>query len=149
MATYTIEYLSDEPIFIITLLPEFSLARDLLQEQAEVKAFLDSADRHYFYVLDISLASISIDDVIMAANVGARGKAGEIRTEGETSVWRHPNTFPDGKVLITTNNFIKLAARGLNTTAFGNLNVHTVESREEALLYCREKLAESGFTHQG
>ncbi len=140
MTPYTFEVFPDEPIFVITLLPDFSLARDLAEEHAMVRQFLDQADKRYFYVLDIRQATLGVEDVISAANSGALGRGSSGTGQDEIPVWKHPNV--QGRALITENGLIKLAAKGLNSRAFGNLDVTIVSTLEEALDHCRAVIAQ-------
>ncbi len=139
MKNYEIEVIPDARVIAVHVTPEYSIARDMPVSRVESKALLDAATEKHFYVLDITHLSVSLEEMIAASNLGARGKAVDMQVEDDTPLWHHPNIIEN--VVVSKSGIIKLAAKGLSSNAFGNLNIKVVETMEDALAYCREYFA--------
>lgn len=129
MSTYTIEQLSQEPIYITVMTPEYSVSQDQAHSTAEGRAILDAVDEPVYWIVDIRQLSISLDDIISGSNQGARG---------EEPLWHHP--MIKEFVFVSGSTLVKLAAKGLNTEVFGNLNLTVCDSVEQAIEMCRAKI---------
>lgn len=93
---------------------------------ADVRALLDEAQEPTFYILDISRLKLSLNDVIVGANTGARG---------ETPLWHHP--MIKELVTVSADGLVQLAAKGLSSLTFGNLHIRVFGTLDEAVEYCR------------
>jgi hypothetical protein len=130
MSTYDIHKFENEPIFIMTLTPEYSIARDLPQSNADAKAVLDAATEPMLGILDLTKASaFGIDDLIAACNTNARG---------EKPIWHHP--MQRDMILVTESRLLKLATQGLRSVTFGGVSVQVFENVDEALAYYRSRI---------
>ena len=137
---YRIELLSDEPILLFETYPEYTLSGDWRQVDIETRQFLDQSSEPLFYLIDITKASLSLEDIVLAANIGARGPNTEAMNQ-EIPLWKHPNI--QEMVFVTTRPILTLAAKGLDSLAFGNIKTKTFATQEEALGYIRARVAES------
>lgn len=135
---YYVELVPDEPILIFGAYKEYSLAEDQPQAGAEVQQYLDQASEPLYHILDITEASLSLDDVILAANFGARGQNNSAKGQ-HGPVWKHPNI--QELIFVTNKKLVNLAVRGLDSLMFGNIQAKVFYTQEEALEYIRVKIA--------
>jgi hypothetical protein len=127
MSTYKIERLPGEPILIHTLLEGWSVADDMPVNIDQLIEHLDAADEPLYYIGDLSSGlRLSLQDVILAANRTARGS---------NALFHHPNLRE--LLMVTDLKLFELAARGLDSQAFGNVPVSVFQTLEEALEYAR------------
>ncbi|MBN1681023.1 MAG: hypothetical protein JW966_12110 [Anaerolineae bacterium] len=128
MKPYTLKKLDDQPVVVLTVSADYQVTRDMPESRAELNAFLDTIDEPVFYILDLREASFSLDDIIRGASMGGRGS--------EAS-WHHPKLRR--VILISGEDMVKLAAKGLSADVFGNLNVSVYDSLDKALAYVNEQ----------
>ena len=83
MKTYEVEVLPNEPIIITRILQGYKANVDMPNSDAEARAILDQASEPMFKIVDVTQLSLSLDDIVFAANMGARG-IGESRRSGVT-----------------------------------------------------------------
>ncbi len=127
MSTYKIEKLPGEPILVHTTFEGWSMADDLPASIDQAMEHLDAADEPLYYISDLSSGlRLSLQDVILGANWTARGG---------NAVFHHPNLRE--MLVVTDTRLIELAARGLDSEAFGNVPVSVFGTLEEALEYAR------------
>lgn len=131
MKTYSIEVFSDQPIVVTYISKEYKITEDMPKSDAEVRAILEKAGEPLFDIVEASALTVSLDDVILSSNKGARG---------EQPIWHHPKVRE--MIFIHPSALVKLAARGMNTAIFGNLNVKVFKTLEDALAYVRSKTHE-------
>ena len=132
--TYTIEKVPDAPIVI--MVHDSRQSPEELQEViAAVSATVDAQPEPVFMVLDIHKLDLGVDDLISAASTGARGPG---------AVLHHPKIREN--LVVSSKSVVKMAMKGLTTATFGNVKVRVFKTQEEALGYCREKIAETA-TH--
>ena len=74
---------------------------------------------------------MTLDDIVAGVNNLSRG---------ESALWKHPNIKE--LIFVTTNTNIQMAAKGLNSLMFGNIQAEIFETREEALEYIHVKMTE-------
>ncbi|NDJ55218.1 MAG: hypothetical protein GYB68_19270 [Chloroflexi bacterium] len=133
MPTFHIEQVPGEPIFILELHEDFCIS-DQIQSDEVSRTILDAQEEPAFFIVDLRhMPPLTLDDLIRAANQGARS---------ETPVWHHPKL----RQLIFASELpiIRLAAQGLNSAPFGNLSVEVFETVDEALAYCHEQIRAAG-----
>ena len=124
--TYGIEKLTNEPIILATMSPKYSVGRDMTNSDNEIRIMLDAGQEDMFVIADIRQVSLSFNNVMIGSSKGARTQA---------ALWHHPKIKK--MIFISNSNIVKLAARGLNSPFYGNLNVKVFETPEQALVYCR------------
>ncbi len=56
----------------------------------------------------------------------------------ETSSWRHPNLRQ--VLLVTQDNLTRIAAKGMNSELFGNMNIAVFTTLDDALAHARSEL---------
>ena len=123
---YHIEKLPGKPIIIAALQADFKIANDWEEFISKLMALLDDQPEPVFYISDLRQASFSFDDLLTGTNLATRGSS---------AVLKHPNVREN--LVITTSSMLKLAAKGLNSVTFGNIDVKVFDSVEEALAYCQ------------
>lgn len=126
--SFTVEKHPDLPCLIVTVLPGFRLKRDMPESDRLTLELLDAAGGPLFNVLDLTRARLSLSDVIDGANMGSRGSE---------PIWKDPRIRQT--LIVTSSRVIELAAAGMNSPAFGNLNVGTFPTLDAALQYIREQ----------
>ncbi len=130
MATFTNEKLPDLPALLTTLSAEFRVTRDMAASDAATIALLEQVDEPVFNVVDVSKLRVTMEDILQGSNRGGRG---------ESAIWHHPRIRQT--IFISDSKIIQLAARGMNSFSFGNLNIPVFPTLEEALVYIRQELS--------
>ena len=130
MSNYTVEKLPDEPILYSWLSESWSPS-ELPTVSDELSAVLDAVDEPLLYISNIDNISLNIEEIISSASLVARGSG---------SVLHHPNIRE--YIVVTKIKLFQLAAKGLDSAAFGNLPVKIFETEEEAFAYARARVAE-------
>ncbi len=124
--SFNIEMLPDEPIILMTVYTDFDPEHDMPVIESQLREMLDAAETTLDFVLNFSQVSLSLDQVISIINSVTRG---------ENPLLHHPNMGKQARV--TSNRMIQLAAKGLNSKAFGFLSVNVFETVDDALEYIR------------
>jgi hypothetical protein len=119
---HTLTLMEDPPVLIGTPQKGFSIAEDWAPGEAEMRQILDAREEPLFYISDIRVMKLTLDDLIAGANLGSRGQA---------PIWQHPKIR--GVYLISDLKMVELAARGLNSPIFGNMKVRVYKTVEAAL----------------
>ena len=109
----------------------YTVAEDWPQGDAETREYLDQAAEPLYHIVDVTEVSLALDDIVLGSNRMARG---------HEPLWQHPNLLE--LIFISANTLFRLAAKGLDSLTFGNLKTMIFETQEEALAYCRAKIAE-------
>ena len=122
---YSLELLlPEEPILIGTINDSFSLRDDLDPFLNELASILVALDQPVYYIHNVLDFKVNVfQDFLVAASKTFRG---------ETSIINHPNLIP---VIVTTDQLMKLAIKGINSEIFGNLDFPVFETLEEARAY--------------
>jgi hypothetical protein len=124
---YECRLLPDLPVILGTWKSGFKFAEHGKQFSLEVRTLLDAQTSPVYYMLDMSqLEEISIDGVILAANQGARGANPNLH---------HPMNC--GNIFVSQAAVIHMTAKGMDSSAFGNVKVRLFATLEEALDYVR------------
>lgn len=124
--TYTIELFSDEPILYCSFHHDFDFDNEISKLIDQSNAALDAVPEPVYLIADTLAYQFSISDVITGAS---------LTTRGEKPPFFHPNVR---KVIwVLDSKLMELTAKGLNSPAFGNLEIEVFSTLEEALDYCR------------
>ncbi len=126
MTTFSIEKLANEPIIISTAFPEWRAVMEMDTFLDHLTALLDTCDEPVEYVADLTDWHPDLPDIIAAANKAARSA---------NAVLHHPSIREF--LLVTPLRVVELAGKGLNSNAFGHVNVVVFRTLEEALKYAR------------
>ncbi len=129
MSTYTNKKLPGEPI-IYCYMSESWQASELPAVFDEVTAILDAAEEPLILITSAQSINLTMDDIISTASFAAGGS---------DAFLHHPNLREF--VFVTSVKMLQLAAKGLESDAFGNLPVKVFESEEEAFAYARARIA--------
>ncbi|MCE7948141.1 MAG: hypothetical protein DYG88_12005 [Chloroflexi bacterium CFX4] len=127
--TYHLEKLSDEPIMVGQVGPEFSVSAHSDELNQRILQWLESATENFFFILDVTEAALGFDDIVLGASKGTRSA---------TPVLRHANMRQ--LVVVSHSALVRLAAKGLSAPIFGKVNVKVCDTRDEALAHCRAEL---------
>jgi hypothetical protein len=126
--SYNVELLPDLPVLLVTIQEGFSLeAFNELMNQA--RQILDEQPSPIFHVTDFRESNIPLDEMLVGASEVSRGEA---------SPFTHPNIREN--IFITTSDYLKLVAEGMNSEPFGNLKISVFTSLDETLEYVRSQL---------
>lgn len=126
MSTATIDKLPGEPIVILTLSGSSSELKDREQERAKFVSIIETVSEPVFLILDMSDADLSFDEI-------AEGASGAYR--GDNPLFKLLNIR---QILqVSTDPALELAAKGMNTEIFGNVEVKQFETLDEALVHAR------------
>ena len=125
--SFTVKKHPELPCLIVTVLPGFRLKRDMPESDRLTREILD-AEGPLFNILDLTQARLALSDVIDGANMGSRGSQ---------PIWKDRRIRQT--LLITTSRVIEMAAAGMNSPAFGNINVRVFATFEDALKFVREQ----------
>jgi len=128
--TYKHEILPNEQIMITTMSAKYSVSRDQEESDGVAREMLDNAEEAVFCIVDFTLVSFTLNDIIGGANTGARG---------QEPIFHHKNILE--LIFVSPNRMIQLAVKGLGSVAFGNIKASVFETMEEALTYARSQLA--------
>jgi hypothetical protein len=124
---FDIKIPSDLPVIIGTWHTGFKFADHGEEYSREVGALLDAQTSPVYYIMDMNqLEDISVEGIVLSANRGARGANPNLH-----------HAMNRGSIIVAKAAVLHLAAKGLDTSAFGNVKVKLFESVEDALDYVR------------
>jgi len=128
---YTIETLDEGRIILQTFSKDFDMATDMARSWQECVALLDQSNHKMVLISDSrSLKLRNIEDIIQAANMA--------RSSESKKLTQHPNLIKS--VTITSSKVGHMAIKGLNSAAFGNLDIPVFQTMAAALDYARALL---------
>ena len=126
--SYIVEMLPDEPILISTLHADFDFSTEAQSSTEDALALLEKVSEPVYYIADSSKVRFSFDDTIEGSNMAARG---------DNPLFHHPNVK---QVLLVVGDVMQeMSAKGLQSDIFGNVNVKTFASMDEALAHARSE----------
>jgi hypothetical protein len=131
--SYTLELLDEGHIVIVTLGADFDALTEMKASIQERMALMETGPNHIVYITDSrNYYPTKIEDLILAAN--------QVHTPESKLFTQHPKMLK--RVTITNNKLGLVAIKGLNTAAFGNLEMSVFATLEEGIEYARKVLAE-------
>lgn len=126
MSAVTANKLPNEPIVIITLSGSSADLSNREQEQMNLRSILSSVAEPVFLILDLADAQLSLEDIMRGASDAFRG---------DNPTFKSPNIR---QILhVSDNPTLELAAEGVASEVFGNVDVQIFKTLEEALAYAR------------
>ncbi len=128
-----IEKVPDAPIIIVHSEQSDDNLAEMQSSVAEITQALDTQTEKVFLITDMSRVTMDLNDIIQAASMSARG---------QKSLLHHPNIRES--VFVLTDRFISLAVKGLNSATFGKVNARLFPTLDEAVAYCRGRVAAEG-----
>ncbi len=123
---YRFELLQEPRVLLFTTTEAYSVADHLTTTNRTLIEYLDAQDEPIPVIIDALLVSIGLDDVISGATQVARGA---------TAPYHHPKLKK--LVLVSTDKLLVLSYRGLNSPIFGNIDVKTCTTLEDAMNFVR------------
>lgn len=126
------EQLADLPIIVLRLNPDFDAESEIMRAMDAGDEILLRIHSPVYYICDATLAPTpTVKGLIEGANwVVCRPN------------FKHVQSRIRETMLIAPNKAMQVAARGLNTEAFGWLNIRVFATYDGALDYLRDKLGE-------
>jgi hypothetical protein len=125
--SYTVEAYANENIVISTLYSDFHLETEGPRSSEEVRAILDAAKAPMYFVTDSSRVKFSLDDTIKGSSLAARG---------DNPIFHHPNV-KQVLMVVGDDAMQAMTADGMQTEVYGNVNVKTFATLEDALAFAR------------
>lgn len=129
MAPFSVAVLPGEPIILVTLDEDFNVGDHIHLADAETRDILSNTQETFFDIIDTTRWRVDFDQMLQAASAGARG---------EDPIWKHPQIRR--VIFVTQNRMLVMAAHGLRTATFGNLEALVFNSLDEALTWCRAQM---------
>ena len=125
---YKIERFNDLPMILSIWDADFSVSNDLITYNTELATLLDAETHPVYHIVDMREVKMTFTDVMSAIQIGVKG---------EQATANHPNIRQI--VVVTHSRMINMAAKGLNTMSFGNIDMAVFETVEDAVGYVRQK----------
>ncbi len=126
--TYKIERFNDLPMILSNWDADFSVGNDLVTYNTELATMLDAETHPVYHIVDMREVKMTFTDVMSAIQIGIKG---------EQATANHRNIKQI--VVVTHSRMINMAAKGLNTVSFGNIDMAVFETVEDAIGYVRQK----------
>jgi hypothetical protein len=128
---YTVERLTNEPIVVLTV--RDPLGPPEMQREAQMKVAEAGADitGAIYRITDLTELTISFGDIV--------------RSLGEEAKSKREGSMSDSHVrsiIVAKDEIIKMAAASLSQEQYGALNIKLFTTRDEAVAYAREQIAE-------
>ena len=129
---YLIEQFTDAPIVLYSSEDGSDVAAEMGDFIRDMLATLDAQPEPVYQMLDFTNVKLSLDDLIATANR---------TTRMEGNLLHHPNVREN--IFITTSPIMRLALNGMAGPTFGNVRLSVHDTRDAAIDYCYQRIAES------
>ena len=123
--SYTIEKMADQPAVLVHLNADFDSQADLWPAVEQSTELIIEQNAPTFSVWDTRQIITTVDGIVQGANVG---RSFDIPANQR------------GIIVISTEPAIKMAMEGMNTRAFGHMEISVFEDLDEALAYIHQQL---------
>lgn len=124
--SFTVKMYPEVPAILLTLQREYDLLADFPKSYARVSELLEKADRPLYYIMDLTDARVDMDLIMQGASKTSLSSGG---------TFHHP--MVKQVLMVSPNEAIHLAAEGLQDDIYGNVQVRTFHTVDEALAYAR------------
>ena len=128
--TFNNELLQVDNTLISTWYADFNFKTDIKAFIEEIEVILDAQSAPIYLVHEFQDTKLSLSDIISGASMASRGEASVFHHDMVTQV-----------IFVTQSRTLQLAAKGLNTVSFGNVDVKVFETLDEALDFIRSEAA--------
>jgi len=128
--SYTIQLLNEEGILLGRWNEDFSFQDEIRVYNDEMYSLLESLTAPVYFVHEFANPGLSMQDIMKGASIATRE---------EKSTFQHP--MIKQIIFVTTSKVMKVAAKGLNTMSFGNIEVAVFDTVDEALAFVRTQAA--------
>lgn len=128
--TYSIQLLADENILLGEWMVDFVYNQHIHTFEDEVRTIFDTTPTKLTFIMQMHGVKLTFDDILTgASNV----------TRKEKAIFLHENI--EQVIFVTESKALQMAARGLKTATFGNVDVKVFEALNKALAFVRSKAA--------
>lgn len=128
--SYTIEVNQNQNTLISTWHEDFNFKTEINAFIEELTPILDALPTSVYMVNLFIDLKLSFNDIMTGASMATRGK---------TSVFHHANVKQ--VIFITQDRTLSLAAKGLNSVSFGNVDIKVFKTLDEAMDFIRSEAA--------
>lgn len=123
--SFHVEKLPGEPIIFLALNEDYDLMNEIEFSNKALRDLFEAQDDPQILIIDFKV-NLKLDEIIAgSSNVG----------RGEQPIFHHPNIKQI--IFVTSSPALRLSAKGLGSDMFGNLNIHVVDTVEDALAHAR------------
>ncbi|NDJ53851.1 MAG: hypothetical protein GYB68_12320 [Chloroflexi bacterium] len=137
--SFTLEILANEPILLVKVSPDFVPKLHAADSARQETELLDGLEQPVYRLVDLlDMQTFDLEDLVVSADVSARRP---------DAIDLHPNIIKN--VYVTQSPIQQQALRGMANEIFGSIEVVIVETREEALAWIHQHLAETGLAPSG
>jgi hypothetical protein len=127
--SYSINLLQDPPVLVSSWDSSFEFTQEIRAYSDEIKTILDARTEPLYYVMDFrEWKDMSLENMMKAAEVGARS--------GNSNL-HHPMT--KGVLFITGSRLMEMAARGMKSDIYGNLDIRVFSTVDDALDFVKKQ----------
>lgn len=126
--TYSVKLLSGENILLGQWHEDFSFQDEMYAYNNEALDILDSLTAPVYVIHEFANPALSMQDIMTGASIATRG---------EKPSFQHP--MIKEIIFVTTSQVIKVAAKGLNSMPFGNVDVTILDTVDEARAFVRSQ----------
>jgi hypothetical protein len=125
--SYRLERLPDEPIVVLTLLPDFSMRQDIRASSEEAALLIEqvAGDRIYF-IYDLRDLRLNFSDVV--TGLGQAAKA--------TDMLKNPRIRT---IIVGSGALVEMGVKALSQEQYGGRPAPLFETVEEAIDYARQQ----------
>lgn len=135
--SYTYDLLDDGHILILTMHADCNIVAEMRQMMQDGNTLADQSNAPLVLINDARHLYFSNLNELLASVDAVRTVKPEYRVN------RHPKVIKSLSVI--SSRTMQLAAKGLNTASFGNIDVKMYNTLEEALMQARALLKEAGI----
>lgn len=125
------EFVPGAPIVINSNDPGTQTSEGVPEAMQQLAALIEAQPGRVYLILDRTGVSMSVEDLTRVASSAARGPG---------AILHHPQVIET--LFVLSNSLMKLGAMGLSSEAFGGARVRIFDTRDQALEYCYQKIAE-------
>lgn len=119
--TFDVTQLPDAPIVYVTLEEDYKVERDIQYSNKAALEVIIASDVPVIVINEFRM-KMTFDELLMGTQLVA---------VGDDALWRHPNISK--VLLVTTDPTLYVAAAGLKSDTFGNMELGVYNSREAAI----------------
>ena len=119
---YTLDAQYEVNVIVIAWHADFNLQSELPVMDEELIAALDTMPDGATLILDATRAKLGIKDAIFGANHAAHGSV----------IAKYPGLKV---IIVSSNSFVELSTKGMNSSAFGNRDITVMPTLEDALAH--------------
>ncbi len=124
--SYTVEKMAGEPVVLIRLNADYDAATEMAGTLHESTALIAQQNEPVFSIWDIERTSVNLESLMAGTNAARLDSAAP------------PNQA--GSIILGNSPYLKLLAKGLDSSTYGNLKIAIFEQMDDALAYIHGQL---------